>query len=146
MANICCENTDCIYCSQDSSCLYKFDIWIGDSYYAGCSEFSEYREEKDYKTEFWKAFRKKDQKSSERKKAMGKLVMINGRKFFTENNPNFDEENTSVTDGELGTFAGCISNIKNNWDLYIEQAQKFAKNNYNNVLELPIAVEEEQIK
>lgn len=29
---------------------------------------------------------------------------------------------------------------------YTEKVQEFAKNNYNNVLELPIAVEEEQIK
>lgn len=144
MANICCENTDCIFCAQDGSCLYKFDVRISDNYYAGCSEYSDYMESKDYKTEFWKAFKVKDQEcKSERKKAFGKLIMINGRKFFTEDNPNFDEENTRVTDGELGTFAGCISNIKNNWDRYMERSQEFIIKNYSNVLELPIAVEKE---
>lgn len=144
MANICCENTDCIFCAQDRSCLYKFDIWISDNYYAGCSKYSDYMESEDYKTEFWKAFKVKDQEGkSERKKAIGKLIMINGRKFFTEDNPNFDDENTRVTDGELGTFAGCISSIKNNWDRYMERTQEFIIKNYSNVLDLPIAVEEE---
>lgn len=145
MANIYCENTDCIYCNQDKSCQYKFDIWIGDIYYAGCSEYSDYSESEDYQAEYWKTLRKKNQEGKyERQKARGKLVMINGRKFFTEDNPNLDEENMRVTDGELGTFAGYISRIKNNWELYIKRAQEFMKdNNYTNVLELPIAVEEE---
>lgn len=144
MANIFCENTDCIYCAQDRSCLYKFDIWIGDNYYAGCSEYSDYSESKDYQAEYWKAFRIKNQEGKlERRKAKGKLVMINDRKFFTEDNPYLDEENMRVTDGELGTFAGYISKIKNNWELYIKRTQEFMKdNNYTNVLELPIAVEE----
>lgn len=74
MANICCENTDCIFCAQDGSCLYKFDVRISDNYYAGCSEYSDYMESKDYKTEFWKAFKVKDQEGkSERKKAFGTL-------------------------------------------------------------------------
>lgn len=147
MANIRCENTDCVFCSQDRSCLYQFDIWIGDIYYAGCSEFSAYGREEDYQTEFWKAFGIKGQEGkSERRKATGKLIMINGRKFFTEDSPNYDEENMRVTDGELGTFAGYISRIKNNWDCYLKRAQEFAKNNYSNVLELPIAAEEEQNK
>ena len=148
MANICCENTDCIFCAQDRSCLYKFDIWIGDNYYAGCSEYSNYHEEKDYKTEFWKAFRIKGQEGKfERRKAMGKLITLNGTKFFTEDNPNLDEENTRVTDGETGAFVGYISNIKNNWTRYIERKQDYMKdNNYTNVLELPIAAKEEQRK
>lgn len=144
MANICCENTDCIFCAQDRSCLYKFDIWISDNYYAGCSKYSDYMESEDYKTEFWKAFKVKDQEGkSERKKAIGKLIMINGRKFFTEDNPNFDDENTRVTDGELGTFAGCISSIKNNWDRYMERTQEFIIKNYSNVLDLPITNEKD---
>lgn len=144
MANIYCENTDCIYCTQGRSCQYKFDIWIGDNYYAGCSEYSDYSEAKDYQAVFWKAFRIKGQEGKfERRKAMGKLIMINGRKFFTEDNPNLDEENMRVTDGELGTFVGYISKIKNNWELYIKRAQEFMKdNNYTNVLELPITFEE----
>lgn len=75
---------------------------------------------------------------------MGKLITINGKKFFTEDNPNLDEENMRVTDGETGAFVGYISNIKNNWDKYLEQAQVYMKKyNYNNVLELPITVEGE---
>ncbi len=144
MANICCENTDCIFCAQDRSCLYKFDIWISDNYYAGCNKYLDYMESEDYKTEFWKAFKVKDQEGkSERKKAIGKLIMINGRKFFTEDNPNFDDENTRVTDGELGTFAGCISSIKNNWDRYMERTQEFIIKNYSNVLDLPITNEKD---
>ncbi len=148
MANIYCENTDCIYCAQDRSCLYKFDIIIGDVYYAGCSEYSNYRESKDYQAEYWKTLRKKNQEGKyERRKARGKLVMINGRKFFTEDNPNLNEESMRVTDGELGVFAGYICRIKNNWELYIERTQEFMKdNNYTDVLELPIAVEEGQSK
>lgn len=145
MANICCENEDCIFCAQDGSCLYKFSIYISDKYYAGCSEYSNYQEEKDYKTEFWKAFRIKGHEGKfVRRKAMGKLIMINGRKFFTEDNPNLDEENMMVTDGETGVFVGCVSNIKNNWTCYMERTREFMKdNNYTNVLELLIAAEEE---
>lgn len=144
MANICCENTDCIYCAQGGSCQYKFDIYIGDNYYAGCSEYSDYSESKDYQAEYWKAFHVKGQKDKlERRKAMGKLIMINGKKFFTEDNPNLNEENMRVTDGETGAFVGYISRLKNNWELYIKRAQEFMKdNNYTNVLELPIAGEE----
>lgn len=32
---------------------------------------------------------------------------------------------------------------KNNWDRYMERSQEFIIKNYSNVLELPIAVEEE---
>lgn len=79
-----------------------------------------------------------------RRKAMGKLIMINGRKFFTEDNPNLDEENMMVTDGETGAFVGRVSNIKNNWTCYMERTREFMKdNNYTNVLELLIAAEEE---
>ena len=147
MANIRCENTDCIFCSQDRSCLNNLDVWIGDIYYAGCSEFSSYGRDEDYQTEFWKAFSIKGQEGKcERRKAMGKLIMINGRKFFTEDNPNYDEDNMRVTDGVLGTVAGYISSVKNNWEQYIAKAEEFAKNNYKNVLELPIAAEGEQSK
>ncbi|MCM1055623.1 MAG: hypothetical protein NC394_08895 [Bacteroides sp.] len=140
-----CENTECVYCSQNRECLYNSNIWVGDVYCAGCSEYSSYRNTEDYQTEFWKTYPIRGQEGKyERKKAIGKRIEINGREFFTEDNPNYDEKNMRVTDGETGAFCGYISSVKENWEKLIKQIGEIKKNNFSNVLELPIKEENKQ--
>ncbi len=139
MANVYCDNTDCIYCSQYHTCLCV-SIWIGDEFDGGCREYLDYRKSEIYHTEYWKAFPVKGQQGKfERRQAFGKRIIINEREFFIEDNPNFDDDRMKVTDGETGAYISSISILKEKWDTYMKAVDEFKKNYFNNVMELPIA-------
>ena len=143
MPNVYCENSNCIYYGQDGECLCKNDIRISDNYYDLCSEYSCYTLDEDYQELFWKAITVNKEKGKyERRSAFGKRILINGREFFTESNPTFDEEHTTVTDGETGAFAGSISFVRNKWEGLMKYVQYVKENRFSNVLELPIADDE----
>lgn len=139
MAEICCENKDCLYCKQDGSCIYNGYVHISDVYYSGCEEYEDYENSDDYQHEYWAAI--KDLKSGkiERTQHYGRLVVINGRNFFTNSNPNCDEKHTVLTDGETGAYIGDMCHLKEHYDRYLKSSEDYKKEyGYNNVLELPI--------
>lgn len=93
-----CWNDDCKH--NENGCCKSDHIEIGED--LNCETFSDYHEEAEWKTPFWKRFTDIETDKIARVKYYGKEIECYGRKFFVESKSGY----ATVTDNKTGLSCG----------------------------------------
>lgn len=136
MPSVWCYNEECKYL-KDNECMADM---IELDEYGACGTFENYKDDKEYKAEYFIAVNTKDKRHGRAAKR-GKKITINGNEFFTDS-PTLEGENAIyITHARTGLACGTVELVKKHWEQFIKAQEKVADINT-----LPLAEYDEKTR
>lgn len=136
MPSVWCYNEECKYL-KDNECMADM---IELDEYGACGTFENYKDDKEYKAEYFIAVNTKDKRHGRAAKR-GKKITINGIEFFTDSPPLEGENAIYITHARTGLACGTVELVKKHWEQFIKAQEKVADINT-----LPLAEYDEKTR
>ncbi len=121
MPSVWCYNEECKYLKSNECMADMIEL----DEYDACSTFENYKDDKEYKAEYFIAVNTKDKRRGRAAKR-GKKITINGIEFFTDSPPLEGENAIYITHARTGLACGTVELVKKHWEQFIKAQEKVA--------------------
>lgn len=121
MPSVWCYNEECKYLKGNECMADMIEL----DEYDACGTFENYKDDKEYKAEYFIAVNTKDKRHGRAAKR-GKKITINGIEFFTDSPPLEGENAIYITHARTGLTCGTVELVKKHWEQFIKAQEKVA--------------------
>ena len=121
MAKVLCNNEECKYLKGNECMADMIELDVYDS----CGTFENYKDDKEYKAEYFIAVNTKNKRCGRAAKR-GKKITINGIEFFTDSPPLEGENAIYITHARTGLACGTVELVKKHWEQFMKAQEKVA--------------------
>lgn len=118
MPEVWCYFDECIYCKADR-CTAEI-VEINDE--GVCDGYQSFLNTPEYRHKYYIAVKDINQKPAKALR-QGKLIEINGVKFYTQSNPYVPEKYTNLTHERTGYAVGTVTFLRAHFDLFLKRQE-----------------------